>query len=943
MFSLIFLTECTKKEDQTNVPKKDETIIITTDKDSIEADGLDKASISLKRKDSKGIVVGIGASFVLKTRDGTLEFGDCERVGDRKECILPLIVGVSPAGINESGIEEDKSVLARFSCNRVNKTAIIEVSSTLPKSMAKDELEKLIKNTTEENAKEFIDTHTFQPATKNISISCNQPDLSGIQISSDPYFLNLQQSNENTFVTIRAVVSGKDGKPVGTNKSITLSTNHGEFRDDNGNSSENIQLRTNHDSVASTKLYRGAETEEVIATVTAVTKNSYGIDEKTTLSIPFSNQPPSSINLTTSSNIISPGSGVARLTAVIKQGNELVDSGTVTFSIKRFESNIGGLYPTENLSDGGEVKESLLIYISDGIAEAYFIAGNKLGSAIVSATHLTDTSSVTILVQPPPKLGSIKFSKVLPADVDSKGIGAKGSIYAEDAVVYFQVFDDLGRPFQDGQEVQFELAHGASPYVKVFPPNNYTSKFKTNDKGNIVDGGEVWTVLSPGGIPEDVQVIAKASIEGDAGSRIEVKGISGKIVIHRQVPSSKRLTFSCNGEDVIVSGYSYNFIPSVCTVQLSNNFGQAITKKSSVQFATEAGSILGQVSISENGKGFATTTAYTGDPRPFQHTMALNPPDFTQKEKDLLYGSDGLTEQLNSVNTIIVYTNGEEWFEDYNQNGIWDIGEPFEDVGEPFIDVDSSGFYTEAEPFTDVNNNGFFDANDKCLDDKNNNGTCDPAEPFIDTVPPERAGDPLPRPNQKWDPPNGHWDNNITIWKSYPLIWIGSISTNPLLSTVCLPDDKFGVCGLPIPYYARKSDGTGIDETACRSLYDYSQPIAFGVGCVKYFTVHAVDYHEMCISPNRSGIIKVEVLGDAGGAVIVSPQQITSGMQNYCPPNNDTIFSVVNNNNTPGSVLTGQILVTVSYEDVPNGNKIDFSFPPIGIKLLSPEPPPETP
>ena len=95
--TLIFLTNCSKKEEQTKVQKENEVIIIDSDTESIEADGLDKATISLKRKDSKGIVVGIGASFVLKTRDGSLEYADCERVGDRKECTLSLIVGVSPA------------------------------------------------------------------------------------------------------------------------------------------------------------------------------------------------------------------------------------------------------------------------------------------------------------------------------------------------------------------------------------------------------------------------------------------------------------------------------------------------------------------------------------------------------------------------------------------------------------------------------------------------------------------------------------------------------------------------------------------------------------------------------------------------------------------------------------------------------------------------------
>jgi hypothetical protein len=82
--------------------------------------------------------------------------------------------------------------------------------------------------------------------------------------------------------------------------------------------------------------------------------------------------------------------------------------------------------------------------------------------------------------------------------------------------------------------------------------------------------------------------------------------------------------------------------------------------------------------------------------------------------------------------TIIAYVAGEEFFDDNNANGTYDVGERFIDQGEPFVDA-------------------------------NDNNQWDPSEVFIDTD-----------NNGTYTPPNGKWDVNATIWTEARLLYTGT-------------------------------------------------------------------------------------------------------------------------------------------------------------------------
>ena len=81
--------------------------------------------------------------------------------------------------------------------------------------------------------------------------------------------------------------------------------------------------------------------------------------------------------------------------------------------------------------------------------------------------------------------------------------------------------------------------------------------------------------------------------------------------------------------------------------------------------------------------------------------------------------------------TLIVYASGAEGFDDQNQNGIWDLGEPFDDLPEPYVDADDNGQWSPGEWYQDVNGSG------------------------------------------AWDAGNGRYDAQTMIWKKTHMIWSG--------------------------------------------------------------------------------------------------------------------------------------------------------------------------
>jgi hypothetical protein len=153
-------------------------------------------------------------------------------------------------------------------------------------------------------------------------------------------------------------------------------------------------------------------------------------------------------------------------------------------------------------------------------------------------------------------------------------------------------------------------------------------------------------------------------------------------------------------------------------------------------FAAEAGSfVLGEAPRSERcGIEPISYRVIVGEDQP-QNVVPLPHrciDDFSYPSAgDGRPGPDTFRNPRDGLVTLVVYTNGAEGFDDHNRNGIWDLGEPFDDLPEPFVDADDNRQWTPGEWYYDVSGNG------------------------------------------AWDAGNGRYDDATVIWKNIHMIWSG--------------------------------------------------------------------------------------------------------------------------------------------------------------------------
>jgi hypothetical protein len=181
----------------------------------------------------------------------------------------------------------------------------------------------------------------------------------------------------------------------------------------------------------------------------------------------------------------------------------------------------------------------------------------------------------------------------------------------------------------------------------------------------------------------------------------------------------------------------------VCTVKLVDRYNNAVGTGAPVYFRAEAGSVPlsadtkpflpGVLQFDEGLGNVAFTTVGAFPPRDVAplDADANQWPQPRQAEPFAMDGSlrynprDGLV-------TLVAYIKGEEHFSDDNANGMRDGAEQFIDQGEAFVDA-------------------------------NDSGTWDPGEIYVDDAPTDGM----------WNPPNGRWDAQTTVWTETRLLYTG--------------------------------------------------------------------------------------------------------------------------------------------------------------------------
>ena len=354
-----------------------------------------------------------------------------------------------------------------------------------------------------------------------------------------------------------------------------------------------------------------------------------------------------------------------------------------------------------------------------GVAECDFVGGLNAGRAQVQASVGTLQGVIFVEII---ELGFIQFLDVVP-----RILGVKHSGWNESAQVTFQILDTSNQPLP-GVEVILEI-------------ENSTAGISLGPYQAISDAdGIVITNLSSG-IEATTITVKATAIVGEKNLTAE----SPAIPIVGVKPTSSGFALACDLKNVgalidIDGTSSLVDLPITCRSLLKDRFNNPIGKATSVLFRSEAGAITASTRTIgyDTSKPPEDPQSEVGKVYTVFQTFGRLPYDTVPfDDEPSVVGSDGLTHNpRDGMVTILAFTDGEEEFNDVNQNGTYDEGEPFVDLGEPFVDY-------------------------------NDNNTREEFEPFIDMA----TGTQIP--NNIYDGPNEQWDSSTKIWTETRILWTG--------------------------------------------------------------------------------------------------------------------------------------------------------------------------
>lgn len=290
-------------------------------------------------------------------------------------------------------------------------------------------------------------------------------------------------------------------------------------------------------------------------------------------------------------------------------------------------------------------------------------AGTDTVTASVSGGLATSSSPLTVTA---PTTGSIQYVSATPAN-----IGLKGSGGVNTAQVSFKVTDSGGNPIS-GKTVTFGLSTSVGGITLATPT------------GISDAAGLVFAVVNSGTVSTPVRVTASTP-GATAGTTLTSQ--SSQLSVTTGI--ADQTGFSLAASTFNIEGLDHDGVTTVMTARLADHFKNPAPDGTTVNFTTEAGSIV--ATCSTVGGGCSATLT-----------------------------SQGIRPSNGRV-TVLAYAVGEESFVDLDGDGVADLLPTDEmtdinglstDLAEAFVDYNENGTREATEPFVDYDQNGTFTAAD---------------------------------------------------------------------------------------------------------------------------------------------------------------------------------------------------------------------------------------
>jgi hypothetical protein len=428
-----------------------------------------------------------------------------------------------------------------------------------------------------------------------------------------------------------------------------------------------------------------------------------------------------SVNVTVNPATISV-EGSAQVTADVRDAgnNPVPDGTTVTYSLA---SSAWGTITSSSTTNGG-------------IATATFTAANQPGATQITASSGGASGSGGITIEQVPA-AAIQFVSADPSVISLAGTA--GDTISE---IQFIVLDSNGNPLE-GIDVTFALVVGPGGGEYIQPASTSTNSV-----------GIAMVRLYSGSVAGPVTVSATTNV-GDppVPATVQTTGVS----IGGGVPSDARFSVTATRRNL--AGLSWNGIETDVSAWLADRFGSYnILKGTTVSFGTEVGITADTSSVTLADDGVATVTVRTQQGAGGAHAKDVLPLTWEEDLQTYLAGAYGYTgttaHPRDGLCTVLVYTRGEEEFDDTIADGVYVFGEDqFLTGPDPIPNYD-----TPEDPFYDYNDNDAYDGA----------ASLDPEEIFIDAD------------SDGWTDGDGVWSADTYIFRNFKILVTGAPITSPI-------------------------------------------------------------------------------------------------------------------------------------------------------------------
>ncbi len=321
----------------------------------------------------------------------------------------------------------------------------------------------------------------------------------------------------------------------------------------------------------------------------------------------------------------------------------------------------------------------------NGVATATYTAAGCTGDDTVTAAIVqgnTQTATVVLTVATA-DVNSVAFLDAVPQTIALQGTGGAGR--SETSQVSFQVLDTTGAP-ASGTDVAFSLSTTVGGLAL------------TNATATTNEDGIARAIVQAGNVSTSVRVTATI----DAGGT-QLSTVSDRLIVSTGLPdqnsvSLARVAGNPGGGDV-------DGVETGVSVRMADKFNNPVPDGTVAFFTTEYGAIDDSCELLN---GVCDVIWRSQEPRlpliyndfdmgGFVATIDNQPcPD-----NGGLLGlpcPSSLGPIVGRQSAIVVIAVGEESFIDTNGNGLYDVGEPFDDLPEAWLDKNENGQFDNTAP-----------------------------------------------------------------------------------------------------------------------------------------------------------------------------------------------------------------------------------------------------